>query len=123
MNLSSHDIEVGVFCVLLGVMTLAGFLAARWRRPASSIHNLEEWGVGGRAFGNWVTWFLLGGSMYSAYTFVAVPAYTYGVGAVGFFAIPFAIICAPIAYVWSTRIWSVAHARGYVTNAEFAREP
>jgi SSS family solute:Na+ symporter len=122
MKLSSHDIEVGVFCVLLGVMTLAGFLAARWRRPATSIHNLEEWGVGGRAFGNWVTWFLLGGSMYSAYTFVAVPAYTYGVGAVGFFAIPFAIICAPVAYIWSTRIWSVAHARGYVTNAEFARD-
>ena len=29
-----------------------------------------------------VTWFLLGGSMYSAYTFIAVPAVTYGVGAI-----------------------------------------
>jgi SSS family solute:Na+ symporter len=122
MKFSDHDIEVGVFLVLLGTMSLAGFAAARWRRPAGSIHDLEEWGVGGRAFGNWVTWFLLGGSMYSAYTFVAVPALTYGVGAIGFFAIPFAIICAPVAYIWSTRVWSVAHARGYVTNAEFVRD-
>src|SRR6185295_4185585 len=111
----------GVFLGLLIIMAIAGFAAARWRRPAT-IHDLEAWGVGGRAFGNWVTWFLLGGSMYSAYTFVAVPALTYGVGAIGFFAIPFAIICAPIAYIWSTRVWSVAHARGYVTNAEFVRD-
>ena len=38
MGLDSHDIEVGVFAVLLGVMTVAGFAAARWRRPAGSIH-------------------------------------------------------------------------------------
>ncbi len=120
-ELTDHEVEVGVFLGLLIIMAVAGFAAARWRRPAT-IHDLEEWGVGGRAFGNWVTWFLLGGSMYSAYTFVAVPALTYGVGAIGFFAIPFAIICAPIAFLWSTRIWSVSHARGYVTNAEFARD-
>ncbi|WP_212846288.1 sodium:solute symporter [Catellatospora sp. IY07-71] len=101
-------------------MLLLGFLAARWRRPPS-LHSLEEWGVGGRAFGNWVTWFLLGGSMYTAYTYIAVPALVYGVGAAGFFAVPFAIISAPLAYVISTRTWSVSHAHGFVTSAEFTR--
>jgi solute:Na+ symporter, SSS family len=119
---TDHDIELGVFLALLIVMAIAGFAAARWRRPANTMHDLEEWGVGGRAFGNWVTWFLLGGSLFTAYTFIAVPALTYGVGAAGFFAIPFAIVCAPVLYLWSTRIWSVSHARGYVTNAEFARD-
>jgi len=113
--------EIGVFSGLLGLMLVLGFAAARWRQP-SSIHSLEEWGVGGRAFGNWTTWFLLGGSMFTAYTFVAVPALTYGVGAMGFFAIPFAILTTPLAYLLSTRIWSVAHARGYVTPAEFVRD-
>src|SRR4051795_11762289 len=117
MKLSSHDIEVGVFCVLLGVMPLAGFLAARSPRPATSIHSLEEWGVGGRAFGNWVTWFLLGGSMYTAYTYVAVPALTYGAGAIGFFAVSFAVVSAPLVYFISTRAWSVSHAHGFVTSA------
>ncbi|WP_433066540.1 sodium:solute symporter family protein [Dactylosporangium sp. CS-033363] len=102
----------------MGAMLLLGMSAARWRRP-QDIHNLEEWGVGGRAFGNWTTWFLLGGSMYSAYTFVAVPALTYGVGAMGFFAVPFATITTPLSFIFTTRAWSVAHRHGFVTPAEF----
>ncbi|MFG2040044.1 sodium:solute symporter [Dactylosporangium sp. NPDC048998] len=102
----------------MGAMLLLGIGAARWRRP-QDIHTLEEWGVGGRAFGNWTTWFLLGGSMYSAYTFVAVPALTYGVGAMGFFAVPFATIVTPLSFVFTTRAWSVAHRHGFLTPGEF----
>jgi SSS family solute:Na+ symporter len=117
---TDEQVEVAVFATLMGAMLLLGFAAARWRRP-DDIHTLEEWGVGGRAFGNMVTWFLLGGTMYTAYTFVAVPALTYGVGAVGFFAVPFAIITTPLAFVFTARIWSVAHRHGLVTPGEFAR--
>jgi SSS family solute:Na+ symporter len=119
-RLTGHGDEFWVFTILLGGTILLGFAAARWRRPPS-IHNLEEWGVGGRAFGNWVTWFLLGGSTFTAYTFVAVPALVYGVGAMGFFAIPFAVITPPLVFLLSTRIWSVAHRHGFVTAAEFTR--
>ncbi|MEU8007648.1 sodium:solute symporter [Catellatospora sp. NPDC049111] len=118
--MTARQVEIGVFAVLLGAMLVLGFAAARWRRPPS-LHSLEEWGVGGRAFGNWVTWFLLGGSMYTAYTYIAVPALVYGVGAAGFFAVPFAIMTAPLAYLISTRTWSVSHAHGFVTSAEFTR--
>jgi SSS family solute:Na+ symporter len=111
---------IAVFGVLLGVMVAVAFLASRWRRPAD-IRSLEEWGVGGRAFGNWVTWFLIGGSSYTAYSLIAVPAYTWGFGAVGFYIVPFALITAPVTYLVSTRAWSVAHAHGFVTSAEFAR--
>ena len=65
--------------------TVLGFVAARWRRPDNLAH-LDEWGLGGRNFGPWITWFLLGGDLYTAYTFVAVPALIYGAGAAGFFA-------------------------------------
>jgi SSS family solute:Na+ symporter len=109
-----------LFGVLLVGMLALGFGAARWRRPAVP-DSLEEWGIGGRAFGTWVTWFLLGGSMYTAYTYVAVPGLVYGAGAIGFFAVPFAVICAPLMYFISTRTWSVSHAHGFVTSAEFVR--
>jgi solute:Na+ symporter, SSS family len=115
-----HQTEIWVFVGLLAVVIAFGFAAARWRQP-QNIHSLEEWGVGGRAFGNWVTWFLLGGSSYTAYTFMAVPALVYGIGAVGYFAIPFALICAPLTYLIAPRTWSVAHRYGFVTGAEFAR--
>jgi SSS family solute:Na+ symporter len=119
-GLGDHEQEVLIFAGLMTAMIVLGFAAARWR-PPPTIHTLEEWGVGGRAFGSWVTWFLLGGSMYTAYTFIAIPALTYGVGAIGFFAIPFALITTPLVYLMSPRIWSVSHLHGFVTPAEFAR--
>jgi len=64
-------------------VTCIGFAAARWR-PAEDPMHLNEWGLGGRGFGTFVSWFLLGGDLYTAYTFIAVPALVYGVGAAGF---------------------------------------
>jgi SSS family solute:Na+ symporter len=119
-DLTDQQIEIWVFGVLLVGMLLLAFYGSRWRRP-KDIHTLEEWGVGGRAFGNWVTWFLIGGSSYTAYTFVAVPALVYGVGAIGFYALPFALITTPLTFLVATRVWSVCHAHGFITSAEFAR--
>ena len=98
---------------------MAGFWAARWRRP-TSMESLDEWGLGGRSFGTWVTWFLLGGDLYTAYTFVAVPAAMWAFGAVnGFFAVPYTIILYPIIFIFMSRLWSVSHRHGYVTPADF----
>jgi SSS family solute:Na+ symporter len=116
-----HHIAVIVFVVLLGIILVVALMASRWRRPKTSMNSLEEWGVGGRAFGNWVTWFLIGGASYTAYTMTAVPAYTWGYGAIGYFAVPVALLVTPIVFLVITRVWSVAHAHGFVTSAEFAR--
>src|SRR5690242_16286758 len=86
------------------------------------MHSLDEWGLGGRGFGTVVTWFLLGGDLYTAYTFVAVPAAMFATGAVsGFFAVPYTIVAYPIVFVFLPRLWSVAQRRGYVTPADFVR--
>jgi SSS family solute:Na+ symporter len=117
---SDHSVQLTIFVVVFGLVTVLGFAAARWRRPVT-IHTLEEWGLGGRAFGNWTTWFLLSGDVYTAYTFVAVPTLVYGVGAGGFFAVPFLVIVYPMLFVLLPRFWSVAHVHGFVTPAEFVR--
>jgi SSS family solute:Na+ symporter len=83
--------------------------------------DLEEWGLGGRSFGAWVTWFLLGGDLYTAYTFVAVPALVFGMGAVGFFAVPYTIVMYPLVLIPAMRLWSVAHRHGFVTPADLVR--
>ena len=83
-----HEVQFAIFSGIFVLVTVVGFAAARWRRP-TTIHTLEEWGLGGRAFGSWVTWFLLGGDVYTAYTLVALPALVYAVGAAGFFAAAF----------------------------------
>lgn len=108
-----------VFLVLFLLVTVLGFVAARWR--AGDLNHLHEWGLAGRRFGTLVTWFLLGGDLYTAYTFIAVPALVYGAGALGFFAMPYTIIAYPFVFVVMPRLWSVSHKHGYVTAADFVR--
>jgi SSS family solute:Na+ symporter len=76
--------------------------------------------AGGR-FGTVVTWFLLGGDLYTAYTFVAVPALMFGAGAIGFFAVPYTILIYPVVFIIFPRLWSVCRHNGYVTAADFVR--
>ncbi|HET9029726.1 MAG TPA: sodium:solute symporter [Candidatus Aquilonibacter sp.] len=109
-----------IFAVLVLGVTIMGFLASRW--GAARLNSLDEWALGGRRFGTVVSWFLLGGDLYTAYTFIAVPALVYGVGALGFFAVPYATIAYPIAFVVLSRFWTIARRRGYVTSADFVRD-
>jgi len=115
-----NGVALGVFVFFFLAVTAVGFLAARWRR-ADNLMHLDEWGLGGRSFGTWVTWFLLGGDLYTAYTFVAVPAAIYGAGASGFFAVPYTIVAYPLVFLFLPRLWSVSHKHGYVTSSDFIR--
>ncbi len=110
-----------VFCLFFLLVTAAGFLAARWRRPLGGLHSLEEWGLAGRSFGTWITWFLLGGDLYTAYTVIAVPAALYGTGAMGFFATPYAILIYPYMMAVMPRLWRACHQVGAVTLADYVR--
>src|SRR6266508_3023803 len=91
-------IELGVFGSLFLLVTVLGFIASRWRAGATLDH-LDEWGLGGRKFGAWITWFLVGGDLYTAYTFIAVPALMFGAGAAGFFAVPYTVIIYPMLFL------------------------
>ncbi|MFF0472717.1 monocarboxylate uptake permease MctP [Streptomyces sp. NPDC004284] len=115
-----NGVALGVFVFFFLAVTVMGFLAARWRK-AENEHSLDEWGLGGRSFGTWVTWFLLGGDLYTAYTFVAVPAAIYAAGAAGFFAVPYTILVYPLIFTFLPRLWSVSHKHGYVTTSDFVR--
>jgi SSS family solute:Na+ symporter len=116
-----HITALAVFCVFFAGVTVAGFWAARWRKPAKGMGSLEEWGLAGRSFGTWVSWFLIGGDLYSAYTVVAVPAALYGAGAMGFFALPYATLTYPYMMLVLPRLWTVCHRHGYITFADFVR--
>lgn len=120
-NTGVNGVALTVLIVLFALVTGMGFWASRWRQ-ADSMESLDEWGLGGRRFGTWVTWFLLGGDLYTAYTFVAVPAAMFALGSVsGFFAVPYTIVLYPIIFIFMSRLWSVSHRHGYVTPADFVK--
>ncbi|SOE97058.1 solute:Na+ symporter, SSS family [Burkholderia sp. D7] len=106
-----------VFVALFLLVTILGFLASGWRK--GNLDELDEWGLGGRQFGTIVTWFLLGGDLFTAFTVVAIPALAFGAGAMGMFAIPFCIILFPFIFVVFPRLWNIARRHGYITVADF----
>lgn len=115
-----HWVELIIFILLFGGVSVMGFVASRWR-AGNTLDHLDEWGLGGRKFGSWITWFLIGGDLYTAYTFVAVPALLFSAGAAGFFALPYTLITYPIVFLPLLRLWSVSRVHGYVTPADFVR--
>ena len=102
-----------VFAAFFVLVTVLGFVAANWKR--GNLDELHEWGLGGRRFGAFISWFLIGGDLYTAYTVIAVPALVYAVGAYGFFAVPYTILIYPLLYIAFPRLWTVTQKRGYMT--------
>jgi solute:Na+ symporter, SSS family len=108
-----------IFVLLFGLVSWLGFAAAKWRK--GDMDQLHEWGLGGRRFGTVITWFLLGGDVYTAYTFIAIPALAFGQGALAFFAVPYTVIIYPIMFLAFRRLWYVCHKHGYITSGDFVR--
>jgi solute:Na+ symporter, SSS family len=110
-------VATAVFVFFFGAVSVLGFVAARWK--AADLGHIHEWGLGGRRFGRWITWFLLGGDLYTAYTVIAIPAVVFAIGAYGFFAVPYTIIVYPFLYLTLPRLWAVSQKHGYITAADF----
>jgi solute:Na+ symporter, SSS family len=114
-----NPVAMSVFIAFFLLVTVVGFFAARWKR--GDLTQLHEWGLGGRQFGTVISWFLVGGDFYTAYTVIAVPALVYSVGAYGFFALPYTIIVYPFVFAVMPKLWKIAHAKNHITAADYVQ--
>ena len=112
-----NGVAMAVFVAFFALVTVLGFVAARWKR--GDLSQLHEWGLGGRQFGTLISWFLVGGDFYTAYTVIAVPALVYSVGAYGFFAMPYTIIVYPFVFAVMPKLWEICQRKQHITAADF----
>ena len=119
MLASIQATQAAVIAAAFLLVTMVGLFASHWRR--GDLSGLDEWALGGRKFGGVLTWFLQGGSVYTTYSFIAVPGLVFGAGAIGFFALPYLVIAYPVAFLFIPRLWQVARRHGYVTTADVVR--
>ncbi len=113
-------LSVAAFGLVVGGTSLLAVTARRFRLRGE-LPTLDGWALADRQFGPVVMWFLLGGTIYTAYTFAAVPGLVYGIGALGFFALAYTVMVYPLAFVLLPRLWRVARERGHVTVADYVR--
>jgi SSS family solute:Na+ symporter len=111
---------VTAFLVVLGGTSLLA-VTARWFQRGDELPTLDGWALAGRRLGAPVSWFLLGGTIFTAYTFAAVPGLVYGVGALGFFPLPYTVIVCPLAFVLLPRLWQAAREHGCITVADYVK--
>jgi SSS family solute:Na+ symporter len=119
VNASASPVAIGIFLSLFLLILSLGFFASRWKK--GDLHHLDEWGLGGRRFGPLLVWFLLGGDLYTAYTFVALPALMYASGGAGFFAVPYSIVVFPLVFAVFPKVWKICSDQGYVTAADLVQ--
>jgi solute:Na+ symporter, SSS family len=116
------DVARLAFAGMLALASVVMLVVGRTRSADSLLgEEFADWALVGRRAGAGTTWFLLGGSIFTAYTFVAVPALVYGVGALGFFAVPYTIIVFQLAYLVLPWLWRHAAVHGWSTPADLAR--
>ncbi|WP_222845413.1 monocarboxylate uptake permease MctP [Legionella genomosp. 1] len=108
-----------IFLFFFLLVSLIGFMAVHWRK--ADMDSLHEWALAGRSFGTIISWFLVGGDLFTAYTFIAVPAFMYGAGALGFFAIPYTFIVYPLGFLILPKLWALSKQHGFITAADFVR--
>jgi solute:Na+ symporter, SSS family len=107
------------FLALFVFFIALGFFGSRWRK--GDLSNLSEWALAGRRMGTFLVWFLVGADLYTAYTFIAIPSGVYGKGAIYNFAVPYVALTFGIAILLMPRFWRIAHQKGYITGADFAK--
>ncbi|MDG6913788.1 MAG: sodium:solute symporter [Nitrososphaerota archaeon] len=107
------------FLALFVVFVALGFFGSRWRK--GDLNNLTEWALGGKRLGTYLVWFLVGADLYTAYTFIAIPSGVYAKGAIYNFAVPYVALTFGLAILFMPRLWRIAHEKGYVTGADFAK--
>jgi solute:Na+ symporter, SSS family len=107
------------FAVVFGASLLA--LAARRFADGGGLPTLEGWALADRRMGALWTWLVLGATVFTAYTFIAVPGLVFSSGAIGFFPLAYTVIVCPLMFVMMPRIWATARREGHVTAGDFVR--
>src|ERR1700751_42517 len=81
--------------------------------------SLEEWTVGGRHFGALLVFLLLGGEIYSTFTFLGASGFAYGVGGPAFYIIGYSTLSYVFSYFMLPKIWRYARDHNLVTQPDF----
>jgi len=104
---------MSIVLIYLGITMTTGIFAGKGKKDDS----LEEYIAASRSLGFVVTYFLMGGAIFSAFAFLGGPGMAYSKGAAAFYIIVFASLGFVPWLIWGTRSYRMGKRYGYVTQA------
>jgi len=113
-------LELGIMLAFIIVVGVVGFYASRLKPTLTN--DIAEWSLGGRSFGLFIIFFLLGGDIYTAYTLIALPGFAYGHGVLALFATSYVIITYPIVFLTMPRLWNASKKHGFITGGDYTQK-
>ncbi|TBW33798.1 sodium:solute symporter family protein [Siculibacillus lacustris] len=80
--------------------------------------SVEEWAVGGRNFGRWLSWFILAGEIYTAFAFLGGSGWAYSRGGPTFYILGYGALAYMVGYHLLPAISPIGRRHGLMTQPD-----
>src|SRR5690606_12699910 len=112
--MSRWVLALAIMLVYLGIAFLFGMLAGRGR----SAWSVSEFAVANRELGLLLMWFLMGGTVFSAFAFLGGPGWAYSRGVAALYILSYGVLGILPWYFLGPRAAALGRSHGYVTQAQ-----
>ena len=101
--------------IYLSIAFFIGIIAGRGK----SFFSLSEYAVGDRSFNLFVMWFLMGGTIFSAFAFLGGPGWAFSKGAASFYILVYCTLGLMPWYVIGPKVSKIGKKNNYITMGDF----
>lgn len=103
---------------VLATITALAFILAIVQVKGKN-HQLEEWAVGGRSFGVVLVFILMGGELYTTFTFLGGSSLAYNKGGACYYILCYSPIAYVLGYWLLPAIWKYAKEHNLISQSDF----
>lgn len=96
-------------------------LSAAWRGHAQELINPTGWALANRGLAGVRLWAVLGATIFTAYTYLALPGRAFLSGGSAYYAVAYMAMVTPLGFLILPRFREFAAEHGFVTAADFVR--
>ena len=105
--------------VAISIYLVLAFLIGIMAGKGKSFFSLSEYAVGDRSFNLFVMWFLMGGTIFSAFAFLGGPGWAFSKGAASFYILVYCTLGLMPWYVIGPKVAKIGKKNNYITMGDF----
>ena len=105
--------------VAISIYLMLAFFIGIMAGRGKSFFSLSEYAVGDRSFNLFVMWFLMGGTIFSAFAFLGGPGWAFSKGAASFYILVYCTLGLMPWYVIGPKVAKIGKKNNYITMGDF----